>query len=144
MGWIMAKSKRVNTLPGFEMVKDYYTVDDSGKVYGTKGEMKSFWQRSRKYPYQAFRFQTKSGGKITKRRDRLVALAWVDGRTDLRTEVDHINGIHSDDRPSNLRWATHQENCDWLLLRQMRDGKPTPQTVIEGQIQWAFMTVTQN
>lgn len=140
----MAKSKRVNTLPGFEMVKDYYTVDDSGKVYGTKGEMKSFWQRSRKYPYQAFRFQTKDGGKITKRRDRLVALAWVDGRTDLRNEVDHINGIHSDDRPENLRWSTHKENSDWLVLRHMRDGWHYVPSELEGQIQWAFMTVTQN
>lgn len=144
MGWNMAKSKRVNTLPGFEMVKDYYTVDDSGKVYGTKGEMKSFWQRSRKYPYQAFRFQTKDGGKITKRRDRLVALAWVDGRTDLRNEVDHINGVHSDDRPENLRWSTHKENSDWLVLRHMRDGWHYVPSELEGQIQWAFMTVTQN
>ena len=126
------------------MVKDYYTVDDSGRVYGTKGEMKSFWQRSRKYPYQAFRFQTKDGGKITKRRDRLVALAWVDGRTDLRNEVDHINGIHSDDRPENLRWSTHKENSDWLVLRHMRDGWHYVPSELEGQIQWAFMTVTQN
>jgi hypothetical protein len=126
------------------MVKDYYTVDDSGKVYGTKGEMKSFWQRSRKYPYQAFRFQTKDGGKITKRRDRLVALAWVDGRTDLRNEVDHINGIHSDDRPENLRWSTHKENSDWLVLRHMRDGWHYVPSELEGQIQWAFMTVTQS
>lgn len=134
----MALSKRVNTITGFEMVKDYYTIDEDGKVYGTKGEMKSFWQRSRKYPYQAFRFQTKDGGKITKRRDRLVALAWVPGWTPQRTEVDHINGIHSDDHPTNLRWVTHQENHDFLSLRQRRAGwHPTPKE-IEGQIQWSI------
>ena len=26
-------------------------------------------------------------------------------------EVDHINGIRTDNRPCNLRWVSHQDNC---------------------------------
>lgn len=40
---------------------------------------------------------------------RLVAEAFVGARQN-GLEVNHINGVHDDNRPENLEWVTHQEN----------------------------------
>jgi len=42
---------------------------------------------------------------------RLVALAWVyNPRPDIFIEVEHLNGIRSDNRPENLKWYNRQLN----------------------------------
>lgn len=41
---------------------------------------------------------------------RLVALAWVEGRTSRKNFVDHINSDSFDNRASNLRWVTKKMN----------------------------------
>ena len=42
---------------------------------------------------------------------RMVALAFhADTHTEERREVDHINGVKTDNRASNIRWVTSSEN----------------------------------
>ena len=41
---------------------------------------------------------------------RLVALAWVEGRTAKKNCVDHINSDRTDNRAKNLRWVTKKAN----------------------------------
>ena len=48
---------------------------------------------------------------------RLVAEAFVEGRTDLLTEVDHIDGKSQDNRAENLRWVNRVNNCRNTGLR---------------------------
>lgn len=41
---------------------------------------------------------------------RLVAMMFVDGRTDKTTDVDHIDGSRTNNYYKNLRWTTRSEN----------------------------------
>ena len=41
---------------------------------------------------------------------RVVAQAWVKGRTDARKDINHIDGNKLNNHPSNLEWCTASEN----------------------------------
>ena len=54
---------------------------------------------------------------------RLVALAWVerlDTRMAMRLEVDHINGVTTDNRVCNLEWVTVAENRKRAVILRAR------------------------
>lgn len=53
----------------------------------------------------------RDGRFLTQYVHRLVALAFH-GDDDERLDVAHRNGLRSDNRAENLRWATHKENCN--------------------------------
>ena len=48
-----------------------------------------------------------------------------------QTQVDHINGDHTDNSPQNLRWASPTENCLYKFKQQAKrfDGHPAPKTM---------------
>ena len=63
-----------------------------------------------------------NGKLIIVKPHRLVALAFhADTHTEERREVDHINGIKTDNRAENIRWVTKSENRkNWARLRCRR------------------------
>lgn len=98
------------TLQGLVRGGDQYAVDADGNVYsmvGRKLNKLKPWKQKSGYLYVDL---CKGGKKHRHRVHKLIALAWCEGRTDERSQVNHRNGDKSDNRASNLHWCTASEN----------------------------------
>jgi hypothetical protein len=84
----------------------YYVTQD-GKVYNqNKIEMK---QRTNKLGYKQINLTVAKNKLKTFLVHRLVAITYIDNPEN-KAEVNHINGIKTDNRIENLEWVTHSEN----------------------------------
>jgi len=61
---------------------------------------------------------------------RLVAMAFKNN-TDLNLEVNHINGIKTDNREINLEWINHSENAKHNYVSGNITKKLKPEDVVE-------------
>lgn len=84
---------------------DNYYIDTNGEVYSFKTKR---WLKLSK---------DSKGYKVLKRRNkpdirvhRIVAQLYIPN-IDNKNEINHKNGIKTDNRIENLEWTTHQENC---------------------------------
>lgn len=102
---------RVNTLEGYEQVLDIYEVDKYGNVYG-KNEIEL------KQTYNSTNYKQVSLKLKNKRRykkcfvHRLVALAFVDGRTREFNEVDHKDTNKDNNKWYSLKWTNRKGNMN--------------------------------
>lgn len=105
-------------------IKDFenYYVSSDGKVYSKNGrwnkslkELKQYVHNSG-YCYVSF---MKDNKKICKRVHKLVAEAFLH-KKEINLEVNHKNGIKSDNRVENLEWITHSDNVKhrFRILKQ--------------------------
>jgi len=116
----------IETLEGYENIKanTWYVDTDKGVICHRTGRIvEGSYSRSKKYPYKQVTLSDNEGNKVHKRKCRIIATACVEGRTDKRNEVDHINGKHDDDRPENLRWVSRQENIVFKEYREIKQKK---------------------
>tara|TARA_B100000035_G_C20671540_1_gene409824 strand:- start:62 stop:556 length:495 start_codon:yes stop_codon:yes gene_type:complete len=79
------------------------TITEDGKIFDKDGEVHQYLKKSglrgQKY------WTTKKYGAV----HRLIASTFIPN-PDNKSEVDHINGIATDNRLENLRWVTQEEN----------------------------------
>ncbi len=67
----------------------------------------------------------------------LVATAFVEGWRE-GLEVNHKNGVKTDNRPENLEWVTSSENRQHASDVLMLDVKPVALLDEQGHLQWLF------
>ena len=96
--------RQIKDIPGYEGL---YAVTTTGEVFSyPKGNKKPRWLKSyiTSYGYSGLSLTAKQ--KLV---HRLVAIAFIPN-PDNKPQINHINGIKTDNHVSNLEWVTNSEN----------------------------------
>lgn len=96
-----------------------YVISNLGQVKNTKFNRVIFGTRD-SVGYLTFTFR-KNGKSIKKRRHRLLAQAFLKNPNNF-PEVNHINGIKSDDNLSNLEWCDGKHNIQHAFKLGLNKG----------------------
>lgn len=98
-----------------------YYVTDEGRLFN-KITNEEFIPTPKKSGYIEIKFDKKNH-----KLHRIVAEAFIPN-PDNKPEVDHINRNKSDNRVSNLRWATRKEQCN-----NRKDNLPEDERLIDSE-----------
>lgn len=102
-------------------IKDYenYQISEDGKVYN---KIKQIFMKPSLSKYGYYRVGlTNANGKKIISIHRLVAKTYIPN-TFNKPQVNHINGIKSDNRLENLEWATREENMQHAYSNGLMKG----------------------
>lgn len=113
-------------------IKDYpnYLVNRNGKVFSKKNN-KFLSPNIHKTGYTKI-VLCKDAKTKTFLVHRLVADAYLENRENKKT-VNHINGIKTDNRLSNLEWANHSENIKHAFLIGLKSSSDHHRNTIKKQ-----------
>lgn len=105
MDEIRDKHFALKPIPGYEGL---YSITEDGKLYSHRARrMIGGFLNKDGYPCVVL---TRMYGRWYVGIHHLVALAWLECPGE-GFEVNHKNGVRTDNRVDNLEWVTHKQNC---------------------------------
>lgn len=121
-GVIMYEKIKVNTLSKeYEQVLDIYKVDKYGNVYGNNEMELKQSCNNRGYKQVALKMKNTRRWKKCYVH-RLVGAAFVEGYSEKKNEIDHIDTNKHNNFYKNLKWVTHKENRQNPLTKEKMKG----------------------
>lgn len=85
---------------------------------------------------------SKNGVKKIFKLHRLVAFSFIPNLYN-KQEVNHINGIKTDNRVENLEWCTHKENIQHACKNGLRCYKKINQYDLQGNLIKSWKSITE-
>lgn len=109
-------------------IQDYpgYSISSTGQVFGPSGEIKG-WITAQGYKRVSLCNEEGSKEFFV---HRLVGEAFVEGRTEERKFIDHIDSNKLNNRADNLRWCTQAENIKFAFENGRFPEKLNPKPAI--------------
>ena len=90
-------------------ISDKYFIDESGKLYTDYGK-KQMSDNARQNGYIVNSFYGPNGYRVDLKRHVIMAEVFLPPKKEEQTQINHINGIKTDNRAENLEWCTGQYN----------------------------------
>lgn len=98
-----------------------YLVNNIGQIRGPSGKILKGGKNTRGYIYVIL---SKNNKQVNRVIHRLIANAFLENPEN-KCDVNHLNGIKTDNRLINLEWATRSENIQHAYDTGLAQGKPT-------------------
>lgn len=105
-----------------KIIIDYpdYTINDSGVICSHKNKIPLLLKPIKdKYGYLYVNL-TNNGKQKKLKIHRLIALSFLTNPKN-KTQINHINGVKSDNRLDNLEWVTPQENMTHAKITGLKN-----------------------
>jgi hypothetical protein len=100
---------KLNQVCGFEEFADYYEVETDGDYCWVTSKNGKVLKTGDCHGYQIYGFQLKSGKEKKIREHRLFAICFIENPEN-KSDVNHIDGVKTNNSLSNLEWVTSSEN----------------------------------
>lgn len=113
-------------------IKALAHVNENGRVWDEKIlVLTESIARGRSSGYLGSSLTGDDGRQCLRRVHRLVATAFVSGRSEKNREVNHIDGNKTNNHYSNLEWTTRKKNVNHAAVNELMAKKLTSEQVLE-------------
>lgn len=111
--------QRICYIPGYEEVKDYYYITDTGNVISMKNNIPHILaDRLSGVGYYYALLSTKEQNQRQELISRIVAKAFIFNNNPEKNIVHHIDGNKLNNHVNNLMWVTYEQNVKYSIMER--------------------------